>query len=261
MLNEKQEKEQEYLKNELYIETFQKQDEEFSVERVQGLVHLIEANEPTDLDEIEQAQKEFEAVLKKKMARKPVYRIRKFAQAAAVLCLVFIGTNITTEAMFDESFLHMVQSWGNTYEVIPENNRIEYNEAENYVFADVEEFAEFFKDDFLVCSWLPEGYIFAEILCVNIGDANNYYWTYSGQKESEIKIHIYDIKDKSIASISSSKFENSKKYTLDNDIIVTICENNDEFVGCFSYEKYWYEVYAKDVETVFFIIEGMEKYE
>lgn len=261
MLNEKQEKEQEYLKNELYIETFQKQDEEFSVERVQGLVHLIEANEPTDLDEIEQAQKEFEAVLKKKMARKPVYRIRKFAQAAAVLCLVFIGANITTEAMFNESFLHMVQSWGDMYEIVPGDNEKKCNEFENYVFADVEEFAEFFKDDFLVCSWLPEGYTFAEILCVNIGDTNAYYWTYFGQGKSEIKIHIYDIKSNCVASIASSELEEGKRYTLDNNIIVTICENDDEFVGCFSYENYWYEVYAENKETLFFILEGMEKYE
>ncbi len=261
MLNEKQEKEQEYLKNELYIETFQKQDEEFSVERVQGLVHLIEANEPTDLDEIEQAQKEFEAVLKKKMARKPVYRIRKFAQAAAVLCLVFIGANITTEAMFNESFLHMVQSWGNRYKVIPEDNEMGYHEAENYVFTDIEEFAEFFKNDFLVCSWMPEGYTFSEILCVNLGRGNNYYWSYSKRKASEIKIHIYDTKDKSIASISSSELEEGKKYTLSNDIIITICKSNDEFVGCFSYENYWYEVYAENIETVYSIVERMKKYE
>lgn len=261
MLNEKQEKEQEYLKNELYIETFQKQDEEFSVERVQGLVHLIEANEPTDLDEIEQAQKEFEAVLKKKMARKPVYRIRKFAQAAAVLCLVFIGANITTEAVFDESFLHMVQSWGNTYEIIPENNRIEYNEFENYVFADVEEFAEFFKDDFLVCSWLPEEYTLMEILCVDLNEGNNYYWSYSSPNKSKIRIHIYDIKNNSVASVSSSVLEEGKECTLDNDIKVTICESEAEFVGCFSYGNHWYEIYAEDIETVSSIIEGMEKYE
>ena len=261
MLNEKQEKEQEYLKNELYIETFQKQDEEFSVERVQGLVHLIEANEPTDLDEIEQAQKEFEAVLKKKMARKPVYRIRKLAQAAAVLCLVFIGANITTEAMFNESFLHMVQSWGNRYKVIPEDNEMRYYEAENYVFTDIEEFAKFFKDDFLVCSWMPEGYTFSEILCINTGDGDNYYWTYSDQEKSVIKIHIYDIKNNSIASISSYELEDGKKYTLTNDISITICNNKEEFVGCFSYENHWYEVYAKDIKTIFSIVERMEKYE
>ena len=261
MLNEKQEKEQEYLKNELYIETFQKQDEEFSVERVQGLVHLIEANEPTDLDEIEQAQKEFEAVLKKKMARKPVYRIRKFAQAAAVLCLVFIGANITTEAMFDESFLHMVQSWGDMYEIVPGDNEKKCNEFENYVFADVEEFANFFKDDFLVCTWLPEGYTLAEILCVNIGKGDNYYWSYSNQKESKIRIHIYDTKNNCVASISSSELEEGEKYALANNIMVTICENNDEFVGCFSYENHWYEVYAENIETVSSIVERMEKYE
>lgn len=261
MLDEKQKKEQEYLKNELYIETFQKKEDEFSSDRVEGLVRLLEANEPTDPEEIEMAYKAFEVALKKRMARKPAYRIRKFAQAAAVLCLVLIGANITTEAMFSESFLNMFQSWGNKYEIIPGDNDIDCSEAENYIFADIEEFADFFADDFLVCSWLPEGYTLAEILCVDMEEGNNYYWSYFNQNQSEIRIHIYNVKDNSVASVSSPEFEKGKKRTLNNGIIVTICENDDEFVGCFSYGNYWYEVYAKDAKTLSLILERMIKYE
>lgn len=261
MLDKKQKKEQEYLKNELYIETFQKREDEFSSDRVEGLVRLLEANEPTDSEEIEMAYKAFEVALKKRMARKPAYRIRKFAQAAAVLCLVLIGANITTEAMFDESFLHMIQSWGNKYEIIPGNNNVDYNEAKKYIFADIEEFAEFFGDDFLVCSWLPEGYTLTEILCIDVEEGNNYYWSYFNQKEPEIRVHIYNVKDNSVVSVSGSEFEDGKKYTLKNRIIVSICKNNDEFVGCFSYENYWYEVYAKNAETLLSIVEGMIEYE
>ena len=224
-------------------------------------MHLIEANEPTDLDEIEQAQKEFEAVLKKKMARKPVYRIRKFAQAAAVLCLVFIGANITTEAMFDESFLHMVQSWGNMYEVIPGDNEVEGKETEVRVFNDIESFDAVFSDDFLVCSWLPDGYELTEILCENNGDTINYYWTYSHSDNSEISVRIYSIKSNITASLSGTYLGKTKQYILKNGITVNICENNDEYIACFKYQNWWYVVQTTNDEILTSLMEGMIEYE
>ena len=261
MSNEKQKWEQEYLKDELYIETFQKSDEDFSSDRVEGLVRLLEANEPTDPDEIEESQRAFEAILKKKMVRKPAYRIKKFAQAVAILCLVLIGANITTEAFMSESLFRMIQSCSNKYEIIPGDTEIEHQESDTKIFSSIDDFDVAFEEDFLICSWLPEGYELDSIFYAGSEELCNYVWSYSNHKDSEINIQIYNKVNNNIASLIGTDFTDEELLDLKNGISGTLSTNNDEYLCCFEYNDWWYLIYSADRDMLISVVEGMEEYE
>lgn len=184
-------KEQQYLMDQLAEETFKKDVDEFSYKRVQALVQLMEVNEPTDPEEADKSQKEFEKYFKKMTAKKRRINVQKLARIAAIICILVLGANITTEALMDDNVFHMIQRWSNRYEIIPSDNEIEYQESDTKVFTDIEEFESYFGDDFLVCSWLPDGYELDEILYVSSKELCGYIWNYSCINQTyEIKIQI-----------------------------------------------------------------------
>ncbi len=261
MTNNERKEEQAYLKKQLFIETFQKSDEEFSPERVDALVRMLETNEPTDPDEIKESQREFEVILNKKIVRKPAYRIRKFAQATAVLCLVLFGANITTKAFMDESLLHVIQSIGNRMEVLPGDTDVNHSEVREQIFEDIDSFDEAFTGNFLVCSWLPEKYSLDEIICVSSENFKEYYWNYLSENNQEITISMYNKRNNEIASVSGTSCTDLEQIKTDNNLTVQIWLNNDEYLGCFEYENWWYTVQAADKEVLISMIEGMVKYE
>lgn len=253
-------KEQKYLMDQLAKETFKKDVDEFSYKRVEALVQLMEVNEPTDSKGAEEAQKKFEKKFQQMTAKKCRINVQKFARIAAVICILVLGANLTTEALMDDNVFHMIQRWGNRYEIIPSDNQVEYQESDTKVFTDIEEFESYFGDDFLVCSWLPDGYELDEITYVDSGDLHNYIWNYS-DKINNIVIQMFSKTDNSVVSLIKSDFINEEKVDLTNEITGIICETSDEYLVCFEYNDWWYLIYSTNKETSIKIAEGMLQHE
>lgn len=128
------------------------------------------------------------------------------------------------------------------------------------VFTSIESFDAVSDGDFLFCSWLPDGFYFSKIKCVDSGEYVDYYWIYSGD-DSKIEINIYDKKNNEINSFTGEELKNGEQIKIDNGITIQIYENNDEYVGYFEYENWWYNIQAADKDELISVIKGMKKYE
>lgn len=92
------------------------------------------------------------------------------------------------------------------------------------------------------------------------GEYVDYYWIYSGD-DSKIEINIYDKKNNEINSFTGEELKNGEQIKIDNGITIQIYENNDEYVGYFEYENWWYNIQAADKDELISVIKGMKKYE
>ena len=180
---------QQEIQKELFAQTFQKNETEFSSEKIEHLVGLLEIENPTDDREVMEAQKAFEEKFRqthRKAIRDNRLRTycRKVAGAAAVLMLVVMTADFTTKAVMDEGLFHMVSRWTNQLAIRPSvdgesQEVLDFVEGETKYFNSIDEFAEYFGDDFLVCSWLPDGVELNEIVDTSVNEFSEIFFEYN----------------------------------------------------------------------------------
>lgn len=275
MSKKQNQKDKEFLrsvKEQLYMETFETDVPDYSHEKVETLVKMLELEEGSDEQELAEAQKAFEERFRKKTEVKKrdkghIYRKKALQTVAAMLAVVMLA-DITSEAVMDESVFHVFSWWKNQMSIVPgESTQVElkdFQEDETQIFTQIEEFAKVFGDDFLVCTWLPDGVELKEILSTQVGSSYSYMWEYGNkQKNNIINIRMYKKKGKDIAGLTGTQIENGEKLEFTNGLCAEICIANDgEYVAAFEYNEWWYLIHTStDKEVIKSLIGGMKKYE
>lgn len=260
------------VKEQLYIETFEKDVSEYSPEKVETLVKMIELEEGSDEQELESAREAFEQRFRmltaEKKKKKQHTTGRRIARAVAAMLAIVLVADITSYAFMDESLFHVLNLWTNQMAILPgESTEVEledFQENKTRIFTTVEEFAEEFGDDFLVCTWLPEGVEFKEIFAAEAENEAGYVWKYGNKNESTVfSIRMYIKIDNDIAGLTGTQIEDEEKQKFDNGIDANICYVNDgEYLAIFEYDGWWYLLHAElDKKIVKSIIGGMRKYD
>ena len=277
MSKKQNQKDEEFLRSvreQLYIETFEKDVPDYSHEKVETLVKMLELEEGSDEQELEEAQKAFEERFRKNTEennrknkkKNHTYRKRILRTAAAMLVIVMLA-DITSEAVMDESVFHMLTRWTNQITIRPGEGSAEeledFKENETRIFTSVEEFAEEFGDDFLVCGWLPEGVELKDILCSEVENVYSYAWEYSNlEKNVCFNVRMYKKNEKDMAGLTGTKIEAGEPIEFENGINATICINHDVYLVAFEFDGWWYLVSVESNENIVkSLIGGMVEYE
>lgn len=273
--HEMQENEKQLLKNleeELYSETFLKDEPEFSPEKIEHIVGLLELDNPTDEQEMEESLKQFEKRFQEmysKEIRKDKFKkyCNKLAGIAAVLMLVFMAADITTNAVMDESLFHMVCRWKNQIEIIPgkEEETSDVAEEKTYYFHTIEEFSKYFNDDFLVCSWLPENVSLNQIFVNNANTSPEILWDYGNDDLFDWKIQVWIYKeanDDTVGVVGELDADLMSEEYIDGKR-VTYYRNNGGLLAGFEYKNWWYliDISVMDEDILTSLVEGMVEYE
>lgn len=275
MMYEKHDKEFiESVKEELYIQTFKTDEPDFSVEKVDTLVRFLELEDPTDEQEIEEEMNQFLTQFKKDH-RKEIWRgkIKRYAKEAArnaaVILLLIFAANLTLQVVANENLFRMVGRWANYIEIIPGKSKIEeelasIDEYEVKEFTTMEEFANYFADDFLFCSWLPEGVELEKIRVLGENDSPAIIWRFHNQEdgETEILVRIYHEVGKDTAGFTAALDDDSVQKEAVHDKDVTYYVHDNGYLAGFMYNDCWYVVEAyNDEDTLKNVIRGMVRYE
>ena len=272
--NEHTEEFQKSIKNELYIETFQTDENEFSPEKIESLVTLLEIKEPTDDEEIKNAQAMFEKqFLEKNKARirqdRRKRRLKQVAQVAAAVAVFTIAADISTQAVMDKSLFHMAMEWTDHVvitqgELENEKEVTEFEEKDTQYFSSVEEFAENFEDGFLAFSWLPDGFKLNEIIVYHDQNRCKYLWQFDSEEDPEkrIELWIYQNVDRANAVYVKEMDEESYEKSFANGISVTFYKSQEGALAGFEHGKWWYLIdTSEEFSVVEQMIERMEVYE
>ena len=226
------------VKEQLYIETFEKDVSEYSPEKVETLVKMIELEEGSDEQELESAREAFEqrfrTLTAEKKKKKQHTTGRRIARAVAAMLAIVLVADITTYAFMDESLFHVLNLWTNQMAILPgESTEVEledFQENETRIFTTVEEFAEEFGDDFLVCTWLPEGVELRRILSTEAENTASYMWKYGNKLSDDIiSIAMYKKTENDLAGLTGTKIEEGKPIKIANELEakVFIMEDNE----------------------------------
>ena len=266
------------VKDQLYIETFKIDVSEYSEETIDALVKLVNTADRTDEKEVNESYEKFiinfQKITSKKQKENQKTKktsrsyYRKFARGAAAILAIFMLADITSHAFMDGGLLRVIGRWANQISIIPgessvETEAVDYQEANTSYFTDVETFAEHFQDDFMVCSWLPDGVELDEIILTELEDSCNYLWIYRKDYNGEaIVVRMYEKVDSDIAGLTGSEIKDEEKITFKNGIVAIFCSNNTECMAIFEYNNWWYTVHIfSDDETLKTIVGGMVRYE
>lgn len=266
---------QQEIQKELFAQTFQKNETEFSSEKIEHLVGLLEIENPTDDREVMEAQKAFEEKFRqthRKAIRNNRLRTycRKVAGAAAVLMLVVMTADFTTKAVMDEGLFHMVSRWTNQLAIRPSVDSesqevLDFVEGETKYFNSIDEFAEYFGDDFLVCSWLPDGVELNKIVMDNREFFSEMFWEYSSDDEYNLRMQVwmYQGEYEDTAGIGSKFTKQVSNEEIINGIKVTYYEKDDGILVGFEYANWWYliDLQTSDETDLKLILKGLETYE
>lgn len=262
------------VKKELYVETFEKDIPDYSYERVETLVKMIELEEGSEEEDREAAEaqaafeKKFREIAAGNRKEKRRKRAGKALRTVAAMLFIVLLADITSEAFMDESLFHVFGLWANQLAIMPGTDReteiAVFEENNTQVFITVEEFADYFKDDFMVCAWLPEGVELKEILMTKNKDACDYLWDYGNEEtDNVVNIRMYEKKGNDIAGLTGTQIEDGEIIEFDNGINATIYAMKDnECLTAFEYDGWWYLIYVGDDEiTIKSLVGGMHVYE
>ncbi len=265
---------QKSIKKELYIETFQTDEDEFSPEKIESLVNLLEIEDPTDEEEIKNAQAMFEKQFleNNKVQIRQERRKRRWkqvAQVAAAAALVIIAADTSTQAVMDKSLFHMAVEWADHIMITPgelknETEVLEFEEEEARYFSSAEEFDENFEDGFLVFSWMPDEFKLEEIIAYDNPERCKYLWKFYSEDDPEktIELWIYEGVDKANAVFATETYQERYQKVFSNGINVTFCKNKKGYLAGFEHGKWWYLINtSEELSVMEQMIERMEVYE
>ncbi len=266
---------QQEIQKELFAQTFQKSETEFSSEKIEHLVGLLEIDNPTDDREVVEAQKAFEEKFRQ-THRKAIRNnrlktyCRKTAGAAAVLMLVVMMADVTTKAVMDEGLFHMVSRWTNQLAIRPSVDSesrevLDFVEGETKYFDSIDEFAEYFGDDFLVCSWLPDGVELNKIVDISEGEFTEILFEYNdkGVYDSKIQVWMYRGENKETAGFTSGLEQSAYKETFIGGRETIYYKKSEGLLAGFEYQDWWYliDISVSDEHILESVMKGMVEYE
>ena len=115
--------------------------------------------------------------------------------------LVVMTADFTTKAVMDEGLFHMVSRWTNQLAIRPSvdgesQEVLDFVEGETKYFDSIDEFAEYFGDDFLVCSWLAEGMELNNIGINRMKDFSEIFMEYTNVDKKVWKLQIWMYQEK-----------------------------------------------------------------
>lgn len=259
------------VKEELQIETFTKDEKDFSPEKVQALVQLLELEDDIDEAEIYAAQERFKKNFKEKnrklvKANKRKRVFKGILQTAAVFAMVFIVGDVSARAIWNEGLFHMITAGNQWLFVSPgKTENGDFEESETIVFNTMEEFVDDFKNDFLVCNSLSDGANLVKIEKYTTDDSSVYTFLYENEKIEDwnLVLRIYENHTNSTAGVVNTQLDEATYYkTFDNGIEAAVYEREDGYLIGFDYNGQWYLIETNaDEATLFSIIEGMKIYE
>lgn len=266
---------QKEIQKELFAQTFQEREAEFSADKIDHLVGLLEMENPTDMQEVLEAQNRFEKTFRQ-MHRKEIRKnhmelyCRKGLKAAAVFLLILLTADVTTKAVMDDRLFHMMSRQVNQLEIRPseeeaESESTDFTEESVEEFTSMDEFAEYFKEDFLICTCLPDEVelkritlnsedVFAGIVfeyhCRGIQDWNLQIWMYQ------------NITSDNAGVAGNFEFDTAEDDYVENMKVTYYQEGEGLLVG-FESNGYWYLIDASSNEKQVLadIVEGMRRYE
>lgn len=266
---------QKEIQKELFAQTFQEREAEFSADKIDHLVGLLEMENPTDMQEVLEAQNRFEKTFRQ-MHRKEIRKnhmelyCRKGLKAAAVFLLILLTADVTTKAVMDDRLFHMMSRQVNQLEIRPseeeaESESTDFTEGEIKKFTSMDEFAEYFGKDFLVCTRLPEGF---ELMRISVGNENefsNILFEYCCQDVSDGSLQIWMYQN--IIADNAGVAGNFEFDTAEDDYVgnmkVTYYQEGEGLLVGFESNGYWYLIDASSNEKQVLadIVEGMRRYE
>lgn len=266
---------QKEIQKELFAQTFQEREAEFSADKIDHLVGLLEMENPTDMQEVLEAQNRFEKTFRQ-MHRKEIQKnhmelyCRKGLKAAAVFLLILLTADVTTKAVMDEKLFHIMSRQVNQLEIRPseedaESESNDFMEGELKKFTSMDEFAEYFGKDFLVCTWLPES---AELKRITVNSEDrfaNIIFEYRCQElpDWELRIWMYQNITRDNAGVAGIfEFDTAEDDYVGNMKVTYYQESEGLLVG-FESNGYWYLIDASSNEKQVLadIVEGMRRYE
>ena len=262
--NQNDRKKHEFLdsvKEQLCVETFQADVPEYSYEKVEALVKIIDVEEGVDEDEVDESRRKFmENVAVEEKNRHSHYR--RFARSAAAMLVILLAADITSQAVRDQNLFHMIESWTNQLIVMPgETQPVEltdFQENETVIFENVEEFAEYFGEEFFVCGWLPEGVELKEIILSKSDELCNYIWGYGSRKNRHVvSVRLYEKVSNDIAGVVGTQIGNGDVVNFDNGIEATIYENCGEYLAGFEHNGWWYVLKSNYENDMMSLLGGM----
>lgn len=274
-MNQNQNRLNREINEELFQQTIKADVSEFSPKKVEYLVGLLEMEEATDEQEINEAQEKFEEFFRHKfrkriqLNRMKTYR-KRLVGAAAALAVLFAAADITTEAVMDESLFHMVGRWKDQIEIIPgksedvETEAVDFEEEDTQYFKTNEEFAETFGDDFLVCTWMPENVELRRIYMKSSESLTEILWEYIGDQldDCRVEVWMYKAADNDTAGYARGLGENEYKQKYIKGNIVTYYQTEEGILAGFEYDGWCYTVDTSvDKDILDSIIGGMILYE
>lgn len=255
-----------YLKDQLAEETFLTDCSDYSHEKVEALVKLISLEEGGDEEEIEESYADFlnrfEQISAKGRQKKS--RKRKGFQVAAAMLAVFLAVNISSQAFAGTNifaFLDRKDHLAVEPAFVSEEAE-NFSESNAMIFDNIPAFAEYFADDFMFCSWLPEGYQLSGIKLNEKSNIPNYLWEYetTGNKYN-FSIQICQKSEKDIAGVIGNDLTEKEPVSLSNGISAAVYSNNDICIAVFEYNNWWYLLTSPDEDSIKPILGGMKSYE
>lgn len=164
----------------------------------------------------------------------------------------------------------MVSRWTGQLAIRPSEDD-ENSEASNLVerdtkyFYSIEEFGDYFSDNFLICSWLPENVSLNKIIVNNINEFSEIFWEYDNSCiiDWKMQIWMYQGVDGETAGATGTLKQKIKKEDYINDIKITFYEKSDGTLVGFEYDDWWYliELQSLDEEDLTMILKGLKLYE
>lgn len=271
---------QQNIEDKLYQETFNKDVSQFSPDKIEHLVSLLDLEDPINQEELDTAKQklkeQFHAQNLRSSRKRPKWYhfllLNTYGRVAlsCVLLLLFLMTaDVTTNAVTDSHLFHMISRWKGQLAVRPgkpeTEETVSFKEGGPLYFHSLEEFAKFYKEDFLYCSWLPEGMSLNKIAVKPEKEFLEAFWFYTDAEleKSDIQIWMYRYVK---GNDTSGVVGDLGKCVVGEDSIgslkVTYYKNNDGYFASFAYGSDWYLVNIRtDLAELESIIKGMVKYE
>lgn len=271
---------QQNIEDKLYQETFNKDVSQFSPDKIEHLVSLLDLEDPINQEELDTAKQklkeQFHAQSLRSSRKRPKWYhfllLNTYGRVAlsCVLLLLFLMTaDVTTNAVTDSHLFHMISRWKGQLAVRPgkpeTEETVSFKEGGPLYFHSLEEFAKFYKEDFLYCSWLPEGIELDRIVVKQDRKYLEIFNMYCNQSpdQSDVQMWIYQYADElDTAGIVGDLNENKAGQETISHFKVTYYENDDGYFAGFSFEDKWYLINVNtNTKELKRIVEGMVRYE
>lgn len=271
---------QQNIEDKLYQETFNKDVSQFSPDKIEHLVSLLDLEDPINQEELDTAKQklkeQFHAQNLRSSRKRPKWyhflllnTYGRIALSCVLLLLFLMTADVTTNAVTDSHLFHMISRWKGQLAVRPgkpeTEETVSFKEGSPLYFHSLEEFAKFYKEDFLYCSWLPEGIELDRIVVKQDRKFLEIFNTYCNQSpdQSDVQMWIYQYAEKvDTGGVVGDLSEDAVGEDTIGQFKVTYYENEKGYFASFVYNDDWYLINVGASKTdLKLIIRGMMKYE